>query len=190
MFRRVAVFPGAWSLAAAAAVVDDPDTDVVEAVTSLVAKNLVRQVTTSDGTEAFDLLDSLRRYGREELERTAEDGQVEGLFRRYYAVLAEASEAGMGTPDESLSVHWSDDDITNLRAALVASVVAGDLTNALALASAAGWYWYTRGGLGETAVVTEVVDRAFRADLPADARGLAGRGRADRRHPRVGPGRA
>ena len=170
VFRRLAVFPGAWSLAAAAAVIDDPDIDVVEAVASLVAKNLVRRVTSSDGTEAFDMLDSLRRYGQEKLERAGkESARAERHFRSYYAALAEASEAGMGTVDEALSVHWSDDDLTNLRAALSASVLAGDLTNALPLASAAGWYWYTRGGLSETAVVLDLVDQALTADLPHDA---------------------
>ncbi|WP_027860756.1 LuxR C-terminal-related transcriptional regulator [Marmoricola sp. URHB0036] len=165
VFRRVAVFPGAWTLAAAAAVVADSDTDVVQAVASLVAKNLLRSVTTSDGTEAYDLLDTLRRYGREELERTGESAAVEVRFRAHYAALAETAEAGMGTPDEAIAVHWSDDDLTNLRAALTASVAADDLANALPLAAAAGWYWYTRGGLGEAAVVTDLVDRALDRDL-------------------------
>jgi len=139
-------------------------------VAALVAKNLVRRVTSSDGTEAFDMLDSLRRYGQEKLERAGEESaRAERHFRSYYAALAEASEAGMGTVDEALSVHWSDDDLTNLRAALSASVLAGDLTNALPLASAAGWYWYTRGGLSETAVVLDLVDQALTADLPHGA---------------------
>ena len=94
------------------------------------------------------MLDSLRRYGQEKLERAGEEAArraaVPQLLR---GSGAKRPRPGWARPDETLSVHWSDDDLTNLRAALSASVAAGDLTNALPLASAAGWYWYTRGGL-------------------------------------------
>ena len=168
VFRRVSVFPGAWSLAAAEAVVQEPETDVVDAVDSLVVKNLVRRVTTHDGSEAFDLLDSLRRFGREQLAQLGESDLVEARFRRHYAALAEASEAGMGTPDETLSVHWNDADITNLRAALASSVAAGDLAAALPLAATAGWYWYTRGGLEEAGVVPDLAASCLLEGVPPD----------------------
>lgn len=174
VFRRVSVFPAAWSLGAAADVVDDPGIDIVEAVSSLVTRNLVQRVASGDGAESFRLLDSLRRFGLEELVRHGEQAAVEVLFRRHYAALAEASEAGMGTPDESLSVHWSEDDVTNLRAALLAGVASGDLADALPLASAAGWYWYTRGGLGETTIVTDLVDSVLARDVAVDEVALGG----------------
>ena len=49
VFRKVAVFPAAWSLAAAEHVVADPDLDVVASVGSLVDKSLVRRVEGADG---------------------------------------------------------------------------------------------------------------------------------------------
>ncbi len=172
VFRRVAVFPGAWSLAAAEHVVADPDVDVVASVGALLAKSLVRRVDDGDGREAFDLLDSLRRFGRERLAVADEEAAVEQRFRQYWAQVATASEAGMGTPDETVSVRWDTDDVTNLRAALVAGIAAGDLASALPVASVAGWHWYTHGSLEEGRLVTELVAEVLaRGAEPTDALG-------------------
>ena len=169
VFRRVAVFPAAWSLAAAEHVVADPDLDVVASVGSLVDKSLVRRVEGADGREAFDLLDSLRRFGRERLVAAEEEAAVERRFREYWALVATAAEAGMGTPDETFAVRWDADEVTNLRAALVAGIAAGDLSHALPVASAAGWHWYTHGSLEEGRLVTDLVADVL-ADEPADER--------------------
>ena len=157
VFRRVAVFPGPWSLAAADHVVADPDLDVVASVGSLVDKSLVRRVEGADGREAFDLLDSLRRFGREKLAAAEEEAAVERRFREYWALVATTAEAGMGTPDETFAVRWEADEVTNLRAALVAGIASGDLASALPVASVAGWHWYTHGSLEEGRLVTDLV---------------------------------
>jgi non-specific serine/threonine protein kinase len=157
VFRRVAVFPAAWPLAAAEHVVADPDLDVVASVGSLVDKSLVRRVEGADGQEAFDLLDSLRRFGREKLATAEEEAAVERRFREYWALVATTSEAGMGTPDETFAVRWHADEVTNLRAALVAGIATGDLASALPVASVAGWHGYTHGSLEEGRLVTDLV---------------------------------
>ena len=74
----------------------------------------------------------------------------------------------MGTPDETFAVRWDADEVTNLRAALVAGIAAGDLASALPVASVAGWHWYTHGSLEEGRLVTDLV-----ADVLADERAEA-----------------
>ena len=166
VFRRVAVFPAAWSLAAAEHVVADPDLDVVASVGSLLDKSLVRRVGGADGQEAFDLLDSLRRFGREKLAAAGEEAAVGRRFREYWALVATAAEAGMGTPDETFAVRWDADEVTNLRAALVAGIAAGDLAHALPVASVAGWHWYTHGSLEEGRLVTDLVGEVLARACP------------------------
>ena len=166
VFRRVAVFPAAWSLAAAEHVVADPDLDVVASVGSLLDKSLVRRVRTGDGGESFDLLDSLRRFGREKLAAAGEEAAVEQRFRQYWALVATASESGMGTPDETFAWRWEADDVTNLRAALVSGIAAGDLASALPVASVAGWHWYIHGSLEEGRLVTDLVTDVLATRVP------------------------
>ena len=69
-------------------------------------------------------------------------------------------------------MRWDADEVTNLRAALVAGIAAGDLASALPVASVAGWHWYTHGSLEEGRLVTDLV-----ADVLAD--GAADGDRAD-----------
>ena len=161
VFRRVSVFAGPWSLRAAEQVAGAPGHDVVAATQSLAERNLVRRVARGDGSEGFDLLESLRRYGREQLAASGEEAVVEARFRHHYADLAAAAESAFGTPDENLALGWIADDVTNIRAALASSIETGDLDRAWPLAAATGWYWYTRGSVGESAVVTDLV----RADV-------------------------
>ena len=167
VFRRVAVFPAAWSLAAAEHVVGDRDLDVVAAVDSLLDKSLVRRADGADGREAFELLDTLRRFGREKLADAGEEAAVERRFREYWALVGTAAEAGMGTPDETFAVRWDADEVTNLRAALVGGIAAGDLAGALPVASVIGWHWYTHGSLAEGRLVTDLVTEVL-AQRPAD----------------------
>ena len=55
----------------------------------------------------------------------------------------------------------------NLRAALADRRAAGDLDHALKLASALGWYYYTRGYLGEgKAMLDRLLSAADRSTIP------------------------
>ena len=79
LFRRLAVFPGGFTLDAAAAVAGDGTAPVVaESIANLVAKSLV----TRDGSVTagrWRLLETVRAYG---LERLAESGDAEQVTRR------------------------------------------------------------------------------------------------------------
>jgi predicted ATPase len=79
LFRRLAVFPGGFTLEAATAVAGDSTAPAVaESVASLVAKSLV----TRDGSVPADrwrLLETIRAYG---LGRLAESGDAEQVARR------------------------------------------------------------------------------------------------------------
>lgn len=147
LFRRASVFPGPWTLVAAEAVVDEPGCDLLAASSALVERSLLRRAVRSDGSEAYDMLASLRQFATDELARHGELESTLDRHRRYYAGLAVAAEAGFGTPDEALWFDWVGIEQANLRTALTHGLSTDHLSAALPLAAALGWFCYTRGHL-------------------------------------------
>jgi predicted ATPase/DNA-binding CsgD family transcriptional regulator len=169
LFRRSSVFVGAWTLEAAREVCAVPD--VVEAIASLIDKSLVRRRSRHGDVAEFVMLESLREYGAELL---AEHGEVEttrSRHTRYYADLAVRTEALIGTGTERASVDGVGAAEGNLRDGFEAATASGRTDLALPLASALGWYCYTRGYVGQG---WAIMDRALAAaeagsDPPPDA---------------------
>ncbi|TDE84696.1 transcriptional regulator [Deinococcus sp. S9] len=81
LFSRLGGFVGTWSLEAAEAVCNvDGNLDVLEGLTSLVEKSLVRQVPGDDAR--FSMLETLREYA---LERLTQSGELERMQTRLAA---------------------------------------------------------------------------------------------------------
>lgn len=156
LFRRLAVFVGGWTLPAAEAVCafdDGPALDVATATASLVDKSVIAASTRADGVTVFTMLESIREFAIGEL---AAHGETESATRRHavcYTALAADAERGIGTPDEDMWRAWLGYEHGNLRAALDYSLGADDAATALQLAASLGWYWYTRGRVGEGRVI-------------------------------------
>jgi predicted ATPase/DNA-binding CsgD family transcriptional regulator len=148
LFRRLSVFVGAWSLDAAEQVCGDRHTDVLDSVSSLLDKSLVRR-PTHGGVAEFVLLESLREYAAELL---GADGEAAATRDRHAAHFTEAAadrEAAIGLPAES--EWWSGataSDEANLLSAWEHSLALGHTGQALRLAAALGWHSFFRGHLG------------------------------------------
>jgi predicted ATPase len=85
LFRRLAVFVGGWTLAAAGAVCDrdgDLGLDMLDGLQSLLDKSLVRQVEGPGGEPRFRRLETIREYA---LERLAASGEQETIQQRHAA---------------------------------------------------------------------------------------------------------
>ncbi|MGN6576987.1 MAG: ATP-binding protein [Nocardioides sp.] len=148
-FRRLSVFASPWSVAAGEAVIGDAARDVLTVTDRLVERSLLRRVTRADGTPGLTMLDSVREFAAERLDDDEEGEAVRRRHRRYYAMLAAQAEGAIGTPDEEVWWEWLGVEYANLRAALSSGLQAGDLSAATRLASALGWFWYTRGHTGD-----------------------------------------
>lgn len=183
VFRRASVFVGAWTLADAIAITPAMNEyDVVAAVESLLDKSLVRRsdVAVGDGQEArFSFLFSVREYAAARLEESGETEDARRCHMVHFADIAVVWERTVGTPDEALTFPWTEHARLDLRAALEFGREQGDASAALRLATALGWYWYTRGSLPDVAGVQEVVADALDAPSVDDdlrAAGLLSRG--------------
>jgi len=177
LLRRLAVFAGGWTLAAAEAICADaalPAGAVLDHLRALVDSSLVRRLETSADEPRFGLLETIREYAWEHL---AAGGEVEEVRRRhaaYYLALAEQANAGLAGPDKGRWLDRLDAEHENLRQALdwclSGPAAAAD---GLRLAVALWLFWQLHGFLSEGRVWLERVLAATAGDDPAAVRARA-----------------
>jgi non-specific serine/threonine protein kinase len=170
LFRRLSVFAGGWTLPAAEAVGEVPD--VVAATASLVDKSLVRRVPGVGTAARFTMLESLREFAGEQLERAAETASARDRHAAWFARAAAGIDERIGTAEERAVIEAVGHDAGNLRAALAHARATGATAEALQLATALGWYSYTRGQLGTGQAILD--DAVAGADAEQPGAGLAG----------------
>jgi hypothetical protein len=146
LFARLAVFAGGFHLEAAEAVCG-ASLDGVEALLEI---NLLRSEEQSDGEPRFFMLETIRDYAGEQLERRNESGELRERHARWFADWLERRTLARATGD--LISEWDAEDAEheNIRAALASARASGDVDVELQLAGSAGrFYWPNRGLLTE-----------------------------------------
>jgi predicted ATPase len=121
LFRRLSVFVGGCTLEAAEAVCnaeEDLEIDVLDGVTSLVDKSLLAQTGCGDDDPRFTMLETIREYGRERLEQSAELETARRAHAAYFLVLAEEGPAQMPAADRESWLSRCDAEHDNFRAAI------------------------------------------------------------------------
>jgi predicted ATPase/DNA-binding CsgD family transcriptional regulator len=142
LFRRLVVFQGGWTLAAAEAVSGESAADVLDELASLVDKGLVRRSEDAarDGEPRYTMLQTIQEFALEQLHAS---GEAEATRRRHAAYCADIAEraepmlAGVGTLGAGATVappHALAANLANFRAALAYLVAVGDHEGALGLA--------------------------------------------------------
>jgi predicted ATPase len=167
LWRRLSVFRGPFSLAAAEAVCSEQSavnseqsaalfteycllpTEILNLLTELVHKSLVLVVREA-GEACYRLLEPLRQYAAEKLEAAGEAAVCQQRHYNYYLAWAEQHEARLRGPEQPEYLAQFEARYPNLRAALVWSLrepQSGE--TGLRLAVAMGPYWYLRNVLTE-----------------------------------------
>jgi predicted ATPase/serine/threonine protein kinase len=152
LFRRLSVFVGGCNLEGAEAVCntkDDLDLDLLDAMSSMVDKSLVKQVEAAKGESRFVMLETIREYALEKLEASGEETLTKRAHAAYCLVLAEeeATEQSGAEGSEWLERFASEHD--NFRAALEWLTETGDAEWGLRLGTALFRYWEIREYLAE-----------------------------------------
>jgi predicted ATPase/class 3 adenylate cyclase len=177
LFDRFSVFAGGACLAQAEPVCGPPTelgTDVLDGLSSLAEKSLVRGAPTSTEDPRFLMLATIREYG---LEKLAVDGDADSLRQRHaetFAALVEEAEPHVTGSDASRWLDRLELDHDNVRAAFEWAIAA-DLAELAARLLAAIWRaWQIRGHLFEARQLADrVLAMAGAADLPAALRARA-----------------
>jgi predicted ATPase/class 3 adenylate cyclase len=181
LFARLAVFVGGCLLEAAEAVcqVDgDRSIDVLDGLSSLVEKNLVRDEPGAGGEPRFSMLETIREYALERLETSDEARELRRRHADYYLALAEISEPEILGPDQGAWLEKLDAERDNFRAALAFLLESRETELALRLIGALRRAWAARGYLTETrSVLDEALRDSDEAAHRVRAKALYGLGR-------------
>ena len=150
VFRRMSLFPGGCTVDAAMAVcgVTGEDEEVLQSLTSLADKSLVR-LGEGDVEPRFLMLDTIREYARERLEESGEVSTVEKGLAEYFLDFAERAEPFLYGPSQKQWFDRIEAEYDNIRAALAWMDAAGERGMGLRLAGALGWVWFRRARFTE-----------------------------------------
>jgi predicted ATPase len=158
VFDRLAVFSGSFTLAAATAVTTGDGVegwDMVDAIGGLVAKSMVVAEPGAGEHTRYQLLETLRQYGRERLDEDGSTDQWRRRHARHFATFAIEVGRGLRGRDE---LAWRErllGDLDNLRSAVVWGLDTGveeDQQTAVAIIAWLAYESQTRGtGIGRWA---------------------------------------
>ncbi|HEX9987316.1 MAG TPA: tetratricopeptide repeat protein [Chloroflexia bacterium] len=172
LFRRLGVFVGGRTLEAIEAVCNalgDLEIDVLEGVSSLVDKSLLRKEDGVGGEPRFVMLETMQEYAREKAEESGELEFISNLHCDYFLQLAENAEHGMLGSETGVWLRRLDAEQANLRAALEWSLSAEGRARAekgLRLAGALARYWQFRSYFSEGRQwCTQLLSRTEPAEL-------------------------
>ena len=165
LLRRVAIFSGGWTAAAAANVTSeneagDPVMDTIDGLQRLVDRSLV--IVVPGAATRYRMLETIRQYAREQLVRSGEAERIAARHFRHFAELADMAAAKLLGPSMVDWLDRLDAEIENLGVALEWSLEA-DTESALRMGRAMLVYWNARVPSPENqARVVAVVESARR----------------------------
>lgn len=175
-FESLAVFDGGFQLSAAEGVASGSaaTAGAVSMLGHLVDASLVATTDDGGGRLRYHLLDTLRAYGREHLDRRGDAQAVRRRHRRWVLRFVESAEAGLESAQEAQFVRDVKLEFANIRSAWRGAVADGDIASAaritIALATYAQWH-------GNSELWSWATTLAQRDDLDGDLR-IAVRGAA------------
>ncbi|MDQ0796701.1 BTAD domain-containing putative transcriptional regulator [Streptomyces sp. B1I3] len=145
--RRLSVFSGGCTLAAAEAVCADRRQDaydVAGALGSLVDKSLVVAAPSADGRMRYRLLETVGEYAAERLDEAGERDVVERRHLAFYRELARTTDPELRGSGQLAALELLQREYENLRTALRHAVAARDEQEALSMVLSLAWYWQMR----------------------------------------------
>ena len=146
LLRRLSVFAGGWTLAAAEFVCSENSiqTDqVLDLITQLVTKSLIVVNEPQGQEKRYELLETIGQYAREKLEDSAETEITMQRHIDFFLRLAEEAELKLHGPQEIEWLNRLEMESGNLRVALEWTI-ANDPEAGLKLSSSLYWFWAVR----------------------------------------------
>jgi predicted ATPase len=149
VFRRLGVFNGGFTLAAADAIVmiDETPLDTLTIIESLATKSLIRS-TGAEG-DRFRMLSTIREYAAEKLEGSEDRDEVHARHVAYLLALAEEARPHLAMDDQIRWLKILEDEHDNFRTALDWLALHDDPETELRLAGALSAFWEFRAYLSE-----------------------------------------
>jgi predicted ATPase/class 3 adenylate cyclase len=147
LLRRLSVFAGGWTLAAAEAVGGGDgieEWEVLDLLTQLVEKSLVLY-EDEEGEARYRLLETIRQYSAERLQASEVVSVVRGWHRDWFVALAERAGPALFGGEQAVWVRRLAREHDNLRAAIAWSFDTGAAEAGLRLGASLWRFWHIRG---------------------------------------------
>jgi tetratricopeptide (TPR) repeat protein len=173
LLERLAVFAGGCALDAAEVVCADDDVgDVLEGISSLVEKSLLRAQGVVGGQPRFSMLQTLREFSLERLEQRGEAERVRRRHADFFVDLAEEAGPALLGREQDVWMERVGADFENLRTAMRWSLDTGEPGR---VARVGGGLWPFCWEQGRMLEGVTWMEEALRAedDLSADERATA-----------------
>jgi len=152
LFRRLSVFVGGCTVDAVEAVAghDPARLSMLDQLGSLLDKSLLQEAGDTNNEPRFVMLETLREFGLEQLEASAEQETIRQRHANFFLALAEQAEASLESAEQVQWMNRMEQEHGNLRAALEWSKTAeGAAETCLRLAGTLGLFWEARGYFSE-----------------------------------------
>ena len=144
-FRRLGVFHGGFTIEAAEAIAaGEPVADVLDAISSLLDKSLVRSLALH-GEARLLMLETIREFAFEELAAAGELLTIQGRHAAQFLAFTEEMEPFLTGPAEAATVDRLTADHANIQAALRHFQGTGDVDSGLRIAAAIWRFWHALG---------------------------------------------
>jgi outer membrane murein-binding lipoprotein Lpp len=150
LLRRLSVFRGGFTLAAAEAICSDEVLDR-DAVLDLVGRLVDTSLLTVrvDEPVRYDMLDTVRHYASEQLDERVEATSLQRRHAQYYAARATLGEDDMFSEDRAEHYQQLASEEANLRAGLEWALNIGEAELLLRMAAALSLNWFVHNRLDE-----------------------------------------
>lgn len=157
LFARLGIFVGRFSLDAAEAICNsDGSLDILNGVESLLNNSLLRQEEDANGQTRFKMLETIREYALEQLDRNSELVPLKRAHAPFY-INKVVSEIGFNIFSESaMWLDWLETEHDNIRATLVWGQTTQEATKLVSrMIFFLTWFWARRGYYSEGCSWTE-----------------------------------
>jgi predicted ATPase/DNA-binding CsgD family transcriptional regulator len=144
LFRRIAVFNGGCSLDAVKEICGDGSLDVLQELRALVANSLVRRTDQPGGHSRYTLLETVREFGVECLQKSDEAGIIHRRHAAYFLALAERVEAKANTVEREAWLDLLESEQGNLHSAIAWALEQEDAETAIGLSASLLPFWQFR----------------------------------------------
>ena len=178
LFQRISVFAGGLSLEGAEFVCSGngiAEEEILDLLAHLVDKSLLIPEEGCEGTARYRLLETLRAYGRERLERAGHAGEYVGRHGAFYRAAADRAEPGLLGPEQASWLNRIEEEHENFRLAIESAHDRGDIATELSIGASLWRFWWTRGFWQEgNRRLTKAIEASGGTGDPARAKALHG----------------
>ena len=172
LFARLSCLPGGFSLEAAEAVGqrDDGGPPVIDLLSALVRKSLVRATEAADDEPRYRMLEPMLEFAAD---RLREDGEADDALRRlagYWLTFAEEAAGHLTGHDQRAWLDRCEREAPNLRRIFDWILDAGEAEIGLRMATGLWRFWQQRGPIQEGRTILERL-----VDMPGASAAVRGR---------------